>query len=87
MRAIVTLLAIAVIVALVGVATGFLKFSGTPGELPKVAVSGGSLPSVNADAGSISLGTKKEAVSVPDVKVDSKQTSVDVPTVSVKKPE
>jgi hypothetical protein len=87
MRAIVTLLAIVVIVALVGVATGFLKFSGTSGELPKVAISGGALPSVNADAGSISLGTKKEAVSVPDVKVDTKQTSVDVPTVAVRKPE
>ena len=85
MRAIVTLLVIVVIVGIVGVATGFFKFSGTGGSLPKVAVSGGSLPSVNADSGSISLGTKKEAVSVPDVKVESKQTSVDVPTLAVKK--
>jgi uncharacterized membrane protein YphA (DoxX/SURF4 family) len=86
MRAIVTLLVIVVIVGIVGVATGFFKFSGTPGELPKVAISGGALPKVNAEAGSISLDTKKEAVSVPDVKVEQKQTSVDVPTLAVKKP-
>jgi hypothetical protein len=87
MRAIVTLLAIVVIIGIVGVATGFFKFSGTSGSLPKVAISGGSLPSVNADAGAISLGTKKEAVAVPDVKVATKQTSVDVPTIAVRKPE
>jgi hypothetical protein len=85
MRAIVTLLVIVVIVGIIGVATGFFKFSGTSGELPKVAVSGGALPSVNADAGSIAVGTKKEAVAVPDVKVETKKTSIDVPTVAVKK--
>lgn len=85
MRAIVTLLVIVVIVGIIGVATGFFKFSGTAGELPKVAVQGGALPSVNADSGSISLGSKKEAVSVPDVKVATKQTSVEVPTLAVKK--
>ena len=87
MRAIVTLLVIVVIVGIIGVATGFFKFSGTSGELPKVAVSGGALPSVNADSGSLAVGTKKEAVSVPDVKVETKTTSVDVPTVAVRKPD
>lgn len=85
MRALVTLLVIIVIVGIVGVATGFFKFSGTPGELPQVAVSGGALPKVDAEAGSINVGTKRESVSVPDVKVDTKQTSVEVPTVAVKK--
>ena len=73
MRAIVTLLAIVVIIGIVGVATGFFKFSGSPGEMPKVAVEGGALPTVKADAGSIDVGSKKE--------------QVEVPTVSVKKPQ
>ena len=87
MRAIVTLLVIVVIVGIIGVATGFFKFSGTSGELPKVAVSGGALPTVDADAGSVAVGTKKEDISVPDVKVDTKKTTVDVPVIGVRKPD
>ncbi|WP_293968291.1 hypothetical protein [Sphingomonas sp.] len=87
MRAIVSLLALVVILGIIGVATGFFKFSATPGEMPKIAVSGGSLPRVSADAGSISLGSRNEAVSVPEVKVATKQTSVEVPTVAVRKPD
>ena len=67
--------------------TGFFRFSGSPGEMPKVAISGGSLPSVNASSGSIAIGTKTEKVAVPDVKVDTKTTSVEMPSIAVKKAE
>lgn len=73
MRAIVTILAIVVIVGIIGVATGFFKFSGQAGEMPKVAVEGGALPTVKADAGSIDVGTKKQQVEVPTVSVQKAQ--------------
>ena len=85
MKAVVTILAIVVIIAIVAVATGFVNLQGNSGSLPKVAVSGGALPTVKADVGSIDIGTKNETVAVPKVEVGTKQTSVAVPTVDVKK--
>lgn len=87
MRAIVTILAVIVVLAIIAVATGFVNLSGRSGSLPKVAVEGGALPSVNADVGRIDVGTKNESVSVPKVSVDTKKTSVEVPTIDVKKPQ
>ena len=87
MRALVTILAIIVVIGIVAVATGFVNLSGRSGSLPKVAVEGGSMPSVKADVGSIDVGSKKEAVAVPKVSVGTKETSVAVPTVNVNKPQ
>ena len=87
MRAIVTLLAIVIIVAIVAVATGFVNFHSTPGSLPKVAVSGGALPNVQANVGSIDVGTRNETVEVPKVETTTTTKQVAVPTVSIKKPE
>ncbi|NIJ07507.1 hypothetical protein FHS31_001103 [Sphingomonas vulcanisoli] len=86
MRAIVTILAILVIVAIIAVATGFVNIHGNGGSMPQVAVQGGSLPQVQANVGSIDLGTKNETVSVPKVSVDNKETQVAVPTLHVNKP-
>ena len=83
MRAVITILAIVVIVAIIAVATGFVNLSGNSGSLPKVAVEGGKLPSVGADVGSIDLGTKNTTVDVP--RVDTVKKTVEVPTLSVEK--
>ena len=86
MRAIVTILAILVIVAIIAVATGFVNIHGNGGSLPSVAVHGGSLPQVKADVGSVDLGTQHKTVEVPKVSVDKKETQVSVPTLHVSKP-
>lgn len=87
MRAIVTILAIIVVLAIVAVATGFVSLHGSSGSLPRVAVEGGKLPTIDANVGHIDLETKKRAVEVPKVSVDTKKTSVDVPTLAVHKPQ
>ena len=87
MRALVTILAIIVVLAIIAVATGFVSLHGTRGSLPRVAVEGGRLPTVSADVGHIALETKKSTVDVPKVSVDTKKTSVDVPTLAVRKPQ
>ncbi|UAK24467.1 hypothetical protein [Sphingomonas nostoxanthinifaciens] len=85
MRAIVTILAIVVVIAIVAVATGFVNLHGNSGQLPSVAVSGGKLPTVNADVGSVDVGTKTTKVDVP--KVETVKKDVAVPTVTVNKPQ
>jgi hypothetical protein len=83
MRAVVTILAIVVVIAIIAVATGFVNLHGTPGELPKVAVEGGKAPTVAADVGSVDVGTKNATVEVP--KVDTVKKKIEVPTVAVHK--
>jgi hypothetical protein len=62
-------LAVIVLLAIVAVATGFVNLSGNAGELPKVAVQGGALPSVDADVGKVVVGTTKTEIDVPVVGV------------------
>ena len=83
MRAIVTIIAIVVVIAIIAVATGFVNLHGNAGEAPRVAVEGGKLPSVNADVGSIDVGTTNTTIEVP--KVETTTERVEVPSVSVKK--
>ena len=83
MRAIVTILAIVVVIAIVAVATGFVNLHGNSGALPSVKVEGGKAPTVSADVGSIDVGTKNTTVDVP--KVDTVKKKVEVPTVAVHK--
>jgi len=82
MRAILTLLALVVILGIVAVATGFVNLSGHAGSLPKVSVQGGQAPSVKADVGSIDVGTSTANVTVPTV--GTRQEQVKVPKVHVK---
>jgi hypothetical protein len=83
MRAVVILLAVVVLLGIIGILTGFINLSGTPGELPKVAVEGGRLPNVDADVGSIDVGTKNTTIEVP--KVETKRETIEVPTLDVNK--
>jgi len=83
MRAIVTILAIIVIVAIIAVWTGFIRLNSSPGSMPTVSVQGGKAPSVSADVGSIDVGTKNSTVDVP--RVDTVKKTVQVPTVEVRK--
>jgi hypothetical protein len=78
-------LAVIVLLAIVAVATGFVNLSGSAGELPKVAVQGGALPSVDADVGKVVVGTKETSVDVPKVEVGTTKTEIDVPVVGVQK--
>ena len=83
MRAIVTILAIVVVIAIIAVATGFVNLHGNSGSLPTVKLEGGQAPTVQANVGSIDVGTKNETVAVP--KVDTVDKKVKVPTVAVHK--
>ncbi len=83
MRGLLILLAVVVILGIVAVATGFVNLSGKSGSLPSVAVTGGSMPSVDADVGKVVVGTKQTSVDVP--KVTTEKTKIDVPVVGVQK--
>jgi hypothetical protein len=83
MRAIVTILAIVVVIGIIALATGFVNLTGNPGELPRVAVEGGKLPNVTAGVGEVNVGTRNTTVEVPEV--ETKTKTVAVPTVSVEK--
>jgi hypothetical protein len=83
MRAVVTILAIVVVIAIIAVATGFVNLHGNSGSLPTVKVEGGQAPTVKADVGSIDVGTENKTVAVP--KVDTVDKNVKVPTVAVHK--
>lgn len=86
-RTILVILAIAALVLLVLFATGFLNVDQTQeGSLPDVNVSaeGGELPAFDVDSKEVVVGTTETNVAVPDVDVDTEQTTVDVPVVGVK---
>ena len=83
MRAVVTILAIVVVIAIIAVWTNFIHINSSPGSMPTVSVQGGKAPTVSADVGSIDVGTKNETVDVP--KVGTVQKTVAVPTVAVHK--
>ncbi len=84
-RTILILVVLAVILGIAAVASGFVNFSGKSGSLPKVAVEGGSLPSVDADVGSVDMGTKSTTVDVPKVEVGTTKEEIKTPTIDVKK--
>jgi len=83
MRAIVTILAIIVVIAIIAVATGFVNLHGNAGTLPTVKVEGGQAPTVQANVGHIDVGSENKTVAVP--KVDTVDKTVKVPTVAVHK--
>ena len=83
MRAVVTILAIVVVIAIIAVATGFVNLHGNSGSLPTVKVEGGQAPTVTADVGSVDVGTPNATGAVP--RVDTVDKTVKVPTVAVHK--
>jgi preprotein translocase subunit SecF len=77
------LLAIVIVVGIL-FATGFWSADVKGGSLPKVNVSakGGDMPDVDVHSKEVVVGTTKQSVTVP--KVETKKTTIDVPTVGVK---
>ena len=70
MRLIGGLLVIVLLVLAAGIATGFIDLQKTQeGSLPKIAVEGGKLPKFQADVAKVEVGTRNETVEVPTVDV------------------
>jgi len=71
MRFIVGLIAIAALVAIVAISTGWLKIGQTQSaSLPTLKVEGGQLPAYNAQVAKVEVGTENRTVEVPTVRVD-----------------
>jgi len=86
-RTILVILAIAALALIVLLATGILDINQTKeASLPDVDVSaeGGQIPAFDVDAKEVVVGTTETNVTVPDVSIDSKETTVDVPVIGVK---
>lgn len=82
------LIALLVIVALVVAAFAFKLINIdqlTSGSVPKVAVTGGSLPKFKVDTAKVDVGTKQEEITTPTVDVGTKKTGIEVPTLHVEK--
>lgn len=80
------LVALLIVVALVVAAFAFKLINIdqlSSGSAPRVAVSGGSLPTFKVDTAKIDVGTKQEEIETPTI--GTKQTGVDVPTITVQK--
>lgn len=70
MRLIGGLLLIVLLILVGGIATGFIDLQRTQeGSLPRIAVEGGQLPKFKADVAKVDVGTRNETVEVPTVDV------------------
>ncbi|SEQ91764.1 hypothetical protein [Sphingobium sp. YR768] len=70
MRLIGGLLIIVLIVLAGGIATGFIDLQKTQdGRLPEIAVKEGALPKYEANVAKVEVGTRNETVAVPTVDV------------------
>jgi hypothetical protein len=77
MRGVIFLLIVAILVAIAGVATGYLKISQTrPAEAPQltatgkgVTAKGGQAPAFDVETGSVKVGAKEATVKVPSLQV------------------
>jgi hypothetical protein len=72
MRAVISILVLAIIIAIAALATGFVKVSNFTGQPPaltatrnSVSVKGGKPPAFEVEAGSVKVGTKDATVTVP----------------------
>lgn len=87
-RTILVILILAVLAAIAAYALGLFSVDQTQkGALPNVELKaeGGALPSFDVDTADINVETKNTTVEVPTVEVNTKNTTVEVPTVSVDK--
>lgn len=84
-RFILTILVIAVLVMIVGVATGFINLNSS-GQLraPKVNVTaqGGEVPKLDVDTKELVVGTTETNVAVPSIGME--KSKINVPTIGVK---
>jgi hypothetical protein len=70
MRLIAGLLVVVLLILVAGIATGFINLQRTQeGTLPRIAVEGGQLPKFEADVAKVEVGTRNETVEVPTVDV------------------
>ena len=70
MRLIGGLLLSVLLILIGGIATGFINLQRTQeGSLPRIAVEGGKLPKFNAEVAKVEVGTRNETVEVPTVDV------------------
>lgn len=70
MRLIGGLLLIVLLILAAGIVTGFINLEQTQrGSLPKIAVEGGSLPKYEANVAKVEVGSRNETVEVPTVDV------------------
>jgi len=77
MRAVIFLLIVAILVVIGGVVTGYLKINQTrPAEAPQltatgkgVTAKGGQAPAFDVETGSVKVGTKETTVKVPSLEV------------------
>ena len=72
MRAVISVLILAIIVVIAAIATGFVKITNFRGQPPavtatrnSVSVKGGQPPAFDVETGSVKVGTKNETVTVP----------------------
>ena len=73
MRFILGLIAVLAIVGIAGLYTGYIDLGMKPGTMPSVEVKGGSLPTFNASVAKVEVGTRNETVEVPTVDIKKPQ--------------
>jgi hypothetical protein len=82
MRKLLGLIIIIVLIALVLLYMGFWRADFSGGSLPQVTAEGGSLPSVDVDSKEVVVGTQEKQIEVPTVKTETE--TINVPVVEVK---
>lgn len=71
MRALLVLLAIALLVVIALLSLGFINIDQTQtAALPSIKVEGGQAPEFKADVGKVELGTRNETVELPTLSVE-----------------
>jgi hypothetical protein len=71
MRFILTVLVVVVLIAIVGIYTGYLNVSQTrAGALPSIAVTGGQAPKFDVQTANVSVTNTTETVKVPHLNVE-----------------
>lgn len=85
MRGLLVLIGLIAIAVVVLISMGMLSFNqSSPGALPSVALDmkGGKLPTIQAETGSVDIGSTNKTVEVP--KVQMTNATVTLPTIEVK---
>ena len=85
MRGLLVLIGLIAIAVVVLMSLGMLKINqSSPGSLPTVALDlkGGKLPSIQAETGSVGIGTTNTTVQMPTMEMTN--TTVTLPTIEVK---
>lgn len=71
MRFILTVLVVIVLIAIIGIWTGFLNVSQVrEGTMPKIAVTGGQAPKFDVQTANVSVTNTAETVNVPHINVE-----------------